>query len=456
MKTLEAPRPSPAATGRKVEAPSPAAATLGAPAARLHYIDWLRVLAVLLLFPFHTLRVFNADDPFYVKAAHQSVPVSYLLNFISVWHMPLLFVLAGASTFFALGKRSSRQYLGERRTRLLVPFVFGLFVLIPPQTWYGGRFNSGYTGSFWHYLVSGDFLKWNIKNGGDYYGGFGLGHLWFIWALFLIALVTVPLLAWGRTERGGALMRRFSRRLAHPAGWALAALLLFIGDAIHDPTGLRLCYYLVLFVLGYAIVCGPEFMDNALRYRLPALTVGVGLAVLSVATYGLYDSLPNASPRQIGFTLIHMLATWLVIVGLLGFGKRYLDHTSPALSYLGEASYPVYIIHQTVIVIAAWFIVGLAASEPLQWFTLLVVSVAVTFALYEVVRRFAPTRFLFGMKPLKSQAAGRVAGRAGASLSTPATPSVASPSTATHSSAAVRSTPAVRSSGAVRSSTAGK
>ena len=91
--------------------------------------------------------------------------------------MPLLFVLAGASTFFALGKRSSGQYLRERRTRLLVPFVFGIFVLIPPQTWYGGRFNSGYAASFWHYLVSGDFLKWNIRDGGDYYGGFGVGHL---------------------------------------------------------------------------------------------------------------------------------------------------------------------------------------------------------------------------------------------------------------------------------------
>ena len=144
--------------------------------ARQHYIDWLRVLAVLLLFPFHASRVFNTDDPFYMKAAHLSGPVSDVLNFISVWHMPLLFVLAGASTFFALGKRSTGQYLRERRARLLVPFLFGIFVLIPPQTWYGGRFNSGYTPSFWHYLVSGDFLKWNIKDGGDYYGGFGIGH----------------------------------------------------------------------------------------------------------------------------------------------------------------------------------------------------------------------------------------------------------------------------------------
>ena len=90
-------------------------------------------------------------------------------------------------------------------------------------------------------------------------------------------------------------------------------------------------------------------------------------------------------------------------------GDRGAARLRPALSgphlagpvYLAEASYPVYILHQTVIVVAAFFIVRLAASEPLQWLTLLVTSVAVTFALYEVVRRFAPTRFLFGMRPAR-------------------------------------------------------
>ena len=433
MKTLEArtplpaaaacktPAPPPAAATHKTAAPSPTASTLGSPDARRHYIDWLRVIAVLLLFPFHTLRVFNADDPFYVKATHLSGAVSYVLNFMSVWHMPLLFVLAGASTFFALGKRSVRQYLSERRVRLLVPFVFGIFVLIPPQTWYGGRFNSGYTGSFWHYLTSGDFLKWNIKDGGDYYGGFGIGHLWFIIVLFVIAVVALPLLAWGRTERGAALLRGFSRRLAHPAGWALAALLLLVGSALPDPSGLQPFYYLVFFVLGYLVVCDGVFIERAVRYRLPALTAGVALSIWWVlAGARLQDAQPSFTLPSAALAFLGTLAAWMVIVGLLGYGKRHLDRTSPALAYLAEGSYPVYIIHQTVIVIAAWFIVGLAASEPLQWLTLLVIAVAVTFALYEAVRRFAPTRFLFGMRSRPARAADLGAGRGGALLSTTA------------------------------------
>ncbi len=369
---------------------------------RRHDIDWLRVLAVLLLFPFHVSRVFNADDPFYVKADSLSVPLSYALGFISVWHMQLLFVLAGASTYFALGKRSSRQYILERVKRLAVPFMFGFLVLIPPQTWYGGRFNSGYAASFWHYIVSGDFLQMNVKDGGDYYGGFGIGHLWFIFVLLFVAIIALPLFRWGRTERGAALLRSISRRLAHPASWPLAVLFIMVGDAMPEA-GLQPFYYLAFFVLGYVVVCDGEFVKTAERLRWKALAAGSALALWWVMSGDLRDSLPDPSFQRAGLTFLGILGSWLVIVGLLGCGKRYLDRTSPTLRYLAEASYPVYILHQTVIVVAAFYIVGLPAAEPLQWLTLLVVSVAFTFALYEVVRRFATPRFLFGMRPLKRQ-----------------------------------------------------
>jgi fucose 4-O-acetylase-like acetyltransferase len=96
-------------------------------------VDWLRILAVLLLFPFHTLRVFNSE-PFYVKASTLSSAADWVISFTGVWHMPLLFFLAGCSTYFALRKRTAGQYALERVKRLLVPLIFGIFVLVPPQT----------------------------------------------------------------------------------------------------------------------------------------------------------------------------------------------------------------------------------------------------------------------------------------------------------------------------------
>ncbi len=368
-------------------------------ARRLHYIDWLRVLAVMLLFPFHTSRVFNFGEDFYVKGTHLSVALSYVLGFISTWHMQLLFLLAGASAYFSLRRRTGGQFERERVQRLLVPFVFGILVLIPPQTWIGGQFNSGYTGSFIQYLTSGDFLAFNIKEGGDYYGGFGIGHLWFIGFLLLISLIVLPLLVWGRTERGAAAIGRFARFLAKPWGWLVVAFVILIGESMPEIAGKNLIYYLVFFVLGYIVMADDAFTESAERYRWFALIVGMLGCAVWVATGPFRDSLPDPSFALFGIVMAGMLSAWLAIIGLLGTGKHYLDQPSSALSYLAESSYPVYILHQTVIVVAAFYLVRMQGPLALEWTAVFIVAVLATFALYELVRRVPVLRTLFGMRP---------------------------------------------------------
>ena len=371
---------------------------------RIHSIDWLRVFAVLLLFPFHTGRVFNVNDPFYVKSAFQSGFISDVLSLIEVWHMPLLFLLAGASTYLAFRKRGAGQYALERVKRLLVPLLFGIFVLIPPQTWYGGRFNSGYTKSFWQYLASTDFLVFNIRDGGDYYGGFGIGHLWFILFLLVISLVALALILPMRTPRGTRFAQGFARVLSHPAGWLLAAFIIMLAENTPEIAGINFIYYFVFFVLGYVIMTDERFAERAERYRWLATIAGLALAEFSVLTADFRHSFPDPSLERTGLTLLLFGSVWLVIVGALGLGRRYLDRPSKALSYLGEASYPVYILHQTVIVVLAWYVVRLPGPWALQWFALLALSVAATFGVYEVVRRVGVLRFLFGMKPRRRAA----------------------------------------------------
>ncbi len=368
---------------------------------RVYFIDWLRILAVLLLFPFHTLRVFDAGDPFYVKSSPLVEWVGGVLSFISVWHMPLLFFLAGCSTYYALRKRSGGQYSWERVKRLLIPLVFGIFVLIPPQTWYGAQFNSGYTDSYWHYLSSGDFLVWNVQDGGDYFGGFGIGQLWFIYFLLFISFIALPLMLWGARGRGVRRMQAFSRRLARPVWWILAFVILYVGGIAPDIPGGPFVYYLFVFTLGFVAVCDPKFMESAERFRVPALVVGVALTLFQVLSTDFRESFPDPSWQRAVLAIAEVAATWLMLVGMMGFGKRYLDRTSRTQKYLAEGSYPVYILHQTVIVIIAFYVVQLAVPQLVQWVVLLIAAVAGTFALYEIVRRVGVLRFLFGMRQLK-------------------------------------------------------
>jgi peptidoglycan/LPS O-acetylase OafA/YrhL len=373
---------------------------------RLHYVDWLRVLAVLMLFPFHVSRVFN-HEAFYVKHADLSGGLGQFIAFMDVWQMQLLFFLAGASTFFALRRRGPGGYLVERVKRLLVPFLFGFLVLIPPQTWYGGRFNSGYQESVWHYMTSGDWLEWNIRDGGDYFGGFGIGHLWFILVLFLLSVGVLPLLLGGRDGRGARAQARVARFLGRPGAWLVAAVFVMFGEAL-PQLELSPFYYLTFFILGYLALGQEAFPASALRFRLPTLLGGIALTVFYISTGDLRDSQVDPSFALAGLNLLGFLATWLMIVGLVGYGRRYLDRRSAALAYLAEGSYPIYLLHQTVIVVLAFYLVELPGPAVVNWFLLLAGAVGLTFGLYEGVRRL-PLRVLLGMRARRPQAGSEAA-----------------------------------------------
>ncbi len=218
-----------------------------------------------------------------------------------------------------------------------------------------------------------------------------------------------------------------SRRLAHPLWWLAPPFVILIAAALPE---LELDFFirLAFFLLGYVALADPDFSEGALRFRWPALAAGTALCLFWVFSGDLRDSLPDPSFGRAGLSLLGGLGTWLMLVGLVGLGRRYLDRTSPALRYLAEGSYPVYILHQTVIVVAAFYLVGLAVPGVVLWPLLLTTSVVVTFALYELVRRVGVLRFLFGMKQ-KRRARGAPAESADiASATTPATPTSVGPS----------------------------
>jgi Acyltransferase family. len=166
---------------------------------RKYYIDNLRWMSILLLIPYHTFMIYNSfGESFYIKGA--DIPlVTGVLVAIWPWFMPLLFVCAGLSSAFALQKRSVKQYIKERALKLLVPFFFGILLLIPAQTFFAERFHNGYTGGYFRqYIIF--FTKPTDFTG--YNGGFTPGQLWFILYLFVISLVALPIMnAYRRANR---------------------------------------------------------------------------------------------------------------------------------------------------------------------------------------------------------------------------------------------------------------
>lgn len=158
---------------------------------RKYYIDNLRCLILLILIPYHTAMAWNNwDEPNYIFFEANRV-VSSIIVFFSPYFMPLLFVLAGISTRYALKKRTNKEYWVERIKKLVVPLLFGTLFLMPIMTYIADRFNHSYVGGFFeHYAVF--FTKYTDLTGAD--GGFSFGQFWFLLYLFIISTLSIGII----------------------------------------------------------------------------------------------------------------------------------------------------------------------------------------------------------------------------------------------------------------------
>ena len=391
-----------AATGSttKVEAARPA---------RRYDVDWLRVLAVLLLFPFHTARIFDTFSGFYVKNATLSQALTYFIMYVHPWHMPLLFLLAGASTWFALGFRSGGQYAKERFVRLLIPFIFGLLVVVPPQSYFGLLSHTSYSGSYLAWYPS--YFRINPADMDGYLmGGFALGHLWFILLLFVFSLVALPLFLWlKRRDSGRRVVGWLAAFFSLPGVFLLLAIPLLVMYRLIDfyPSPL---YFIACFIYGFILFADPRFEKAIDQHKLVALVLGPVL--FFVAAYWLVYGPPPGAPSwfwPVIDTYAIGLAPWFFLIAILGYGRRFLNSSTRFLKYTAEASYPAYVLHQTVIVIIGFYVVQWQASVGVKFATILVLSLVATTLIYDLlIKRWNVTRFLFGMrlnkKPAKASA----------------------------------------------------
>jgi hypothetical protein len=372
---------------------------------RQPYLDWLRFLAVMLLVPFHTGMIFVVWD-FHIKNDETSIGLTILNAFIDNWHMPLLFFLAGAATWLALNKRTARDYVGERILRLIVPLLFGILVIVPPQTYCERLQKSGFRGSLFD-------LYAHLFNGVYPQGNFTWNHLWFLLYLFLISLALLPLIGKWKRQPGRAPLESLTGWLAHGRRVFLLALPLVVIQtslkvAFPGPQNLlsdwaRLLFMMVIFLYG-VLFCGSTDLQRSLgRNRSTALAAGLAIffafVLLHIVDYRFDFGYNFPNLLQLG---VRSVATWCWLIAILGFAQQYFSVGNRFLAYANEAVLPFYILHQTVIIVLGYPVVKTALPPMTKYVLINVLSFLVTMALYDLlVKRWNVVRFFFGMRRLK-------------------------------------------------------
>jgi surface polysaccharide O-acyltransferase-like enzyme len=406
----------------------PSSAQVTPKPARAFELDWLRALSVLLLIYFHTARAFNLE-PWHIQNDALSPGLDQFVRFLSLWQMPLLFVVAGAATYFALGTRSSGQYTGERFRRLLIPLIFGVLVLIPPQV-YVERISTWVTTRQSPIDFHGSFVEFypHVFTSPYPEGNLSWHHLWFLIYLFVYSLAALPLFLLLRRPIGQRLGNRLATSLARgPAVLLLALPLGLIEVALrarfpetHDLISdwAAHAHYLLLFVYGYLLVAHPGLRNGLVQTRTLALGIGiVTWLVLALADVDILARRP-----------IRAFSEWCWLVAILGYAQLYLNRPSRALGAATDLVMPFYLWHQTVIVVVAYFVVPWPVGIAVKFLTISSASLVLTLLLSLLVQRTRITRVLFGMRAApREHRAGRRPSHDGTPAAAPGHPAPTAP-----------------------------
>lgn len=397
--------------------------------------DWLRVFATYLLFVFHVAKGFDVAPFYHIKNVELVPSLDLLTSFIHLWHMPLLFALAGWSLCASLRARGPEGMVSERIRRLFVPLIFGIVVICPFIKYYELR--SGMSMSVSGFQTGIEFHESFFAYLPTFFAGldrFTWAHLWFLAYLFTFTMLyrkrCIARLAEPKPEETPSVAR-----LYRPL---LALVLIQTTLRLVWPGGQNLiwdwanfAYYSLYFLMGFEVGRNPGWERAiALEWRRAG---GIGAATcVAIAVYltvvlgGSVSIDPSTITLLKVAALLPLLALsavagYSIILALVGFSMHYLRRGNRVLGYLSESSLPVYILHQAGIVIPGYYLLQLDLSISSKFFTLLFVAVASTLAVYHFIVRPIPIlRMLFGMS-VKHAAAARPRARRSAAAASIAT-----------------------------------
>ena len=373
---------------------------------RRYELDWLRVLAILVVFLYHSTRFFNLGD-WHVKNVNNYVWMEIWNIFATRWMMPLFFIISGASLFYAIGKSGGwRRFYVDKFLRLMIPVVFATVTHSALQVYLDRLTHGQFSGSFFSFLP-GYFngLYFAIGMPGNF--AFHWMHLWYLLFLFLYSLICYRLFIWLKAAER-EILNRITSLFAVPGLiylWFVLPLLIMkalIPQAVLDagPGGWGFLYYIWFLISGFLIVSSDRLQRSIKNQRWISLLLGVVL--ISAYLYQLF------SPSRVVFqtwisdwiyALLSFFSAWCWLFAILGFGMRYLAFDRPVLRYTNEGVLPFFILHQTVLLVVGYFVVTWEIHDFLKWAIVFTGSFIIIIALYTlVIRKFELFRFLFGMK----------------------------------------------------------
>lgn len=373
---------------------------------RLHYLDALRVIAILMMFLFHVSMVFVSDWGWHIKNPQSSQLLLELNFWMSSFRMPLLFWVSGAISYILMQRMSWMAFSKLRFQRLLIPTFIWTFILVAPQIFFERKLE-GSTQGYWEFYTTFLEFQWWPQ------GNFHWLHLWFIPYLFCYNLLSLPVFHFLRKYPALAEKKIKTSQLLIFVGLAIIPYLLLYPhfpasfDLIHDFA--RHAFFLGFVLAGLCYIHFKQLAGLIESGRKLFLALAfLSFCLINVLRWNAWEPFnPGINWREnpasylyLGLLQVH---SWMWVLASLGYGRKYLNRSGKRLSYANSAVYPFYILHQTVIVILAFYVVQTQDDLWVKFtflFSLSFLSIILIYHLF--IRPYNFIRYLFGMKKRKN------------------------------------------------------
>jgi glucan biosynthesis protein C len=375
------------------------------PTQRLYGLDWLRIGAFALLILYH-IGMFFVPWEWHVKTAQPLEWLELPMLALNPWRLLLLFVISGVASRILLSKmQRAGAFAGQRSARLLIPLAAGMAVFVVPQPWAELRSAGAYSAGFWHFW-SADYFRF-----GEFHGLIlpTWNHLWFV-AYLWVYTVVLALLAGLPPAAKAPLQKAFDRAFGGLGLLLLPALLLGAARIVLFPTfGETHALFddpYAHLVYGFAFFFGVGLAGSE-RVWEAVLSWWKTAVLAAAAAFAIIVLLDLTIPGEAGelelfvLRLCRSVQAWGAVIALLGFARIHLHRDGPARRYLTEAIFPYYIAHQTIIVLAGYWLAPLRLGAALEFAIILVATIAGCAVTYEYGRRIGWLRPFIGLKRLE-------------------------------------------------------
>ena len=363
---------------------------------RRYDLDWVRVIVFGLLILFH-VGMFFVPWGWHIKNNVTSGYFALPMAFLHEWRLPILFMVSGMGTYFGLKSRKLNGYINERSGRLLIPLLFGMVVIIPPQVYFERVVDGADYASiieFYPNLINGIYPRGNLS----------WHHLWFLPYLYIYSLLFAPVFF---SLRNGLFSQPIQKLTELIEDFPLLLYLLCVPLILihwllspHFPVTAALygdwyalSYYAFFFLYGYLfMLLGNVFWSGLEKIKFHTLIAGfLFFSFLLISKEVEWPLLVKST--------IKVLNVWSWILTIFGFASKFLNQPSKTLTYCNTAVYPFYILHQTITITIGYYLM----DSPMHIMSKFLLMTTGTFGgallCYELlIKRIKVLRVVFGLK----------------------------------------------------------